>query len=75
MWLWTKIECGFNENHPAILASRDLREKRFTERLIAISLCFIYDNYRRDDGSEARAVAATGADMVNGRGLNIFNGL
>ena len=28
-----------------------------------------------DDDTKARAAAATGADMVNNRSLNIFNGL
>ena len=46
---------------PVILASGDLREKRFTERLIKISLCFIRDKLERDNAVEARAMAATGA--------------
>jgi hypothetical protein len=48
---------------------------RLSGRLIAISLCFNEDNFRRDGRAEALAEAATGADMVNRRGGTIINGL
>jgi hypothetical protein len=48
---------------------------RLSGRLIAISLCFNEDSFRRNDRAEALAEAATAADMVNSRCGTIFNGL